>query len=113
MYERRVVLNIGVTYQTPHGLLAEIPSIIKAAIESQGRDKVRFDRAHLAQYGDSAILYEAVYIIEEADYGLHMDIKQDVFLRIHEVFEARGIDFAYPTQTVFVESRAKERVSPD
>ncbi len=108
MYERRVVLNIGVTYQTPHGVLSEIPEIIKDAIESQGGDKVRFERAHLADYGDSAILFEAVYIIVEADYGLHMDIKQDVFLRIHEVFEARGIDFAYPTQTVFVESRVKD-----
>lgn len=109
MYERRVVLNIGVTYQTPHGTLVEIPSIIREAVESQGGERVRFDRAHLAEYGDSAILYEAVYIIEEADYGVHMDIKQDVFLHIHEVFEARGIDFAYPTQTVFIESRAKEK----
>lgn len=108
MYERRVVLNIGVTYQTPHATLSEIPAIMKETIEREGGDSVRFDRAHLAEYGDSAILYEAVYIIEEADYGLHMDIKQAILLRLHGVFEGRGIDFAYPTQTVFVETTSRD-----
>ena len=104
LYERRVVLSIGVTYQTPRADLRDIPSILQEAIESQGADKIRFDRAHLTSYGDSAILYEAVYIVLEADYALHMDIKQNVYLRIHEVFDNRGVEFAYPTQTVFVES---------
>ena len=104
LYERRVVLSIGVTYQTPRSELADIPSVMQEAIESEGGDKIRFDRAHLTSYGDSAILYEAVYTVLEADYALHMNIKQSVYLRIHEVFENRGVEFAYPTQTVFVES---------
>jgi small-conductance mechanosensitive channel len=104
MYQRRVVLSIGVTYQTPRTALAEIPGIIQEAIEGRGGEQIRFDRAHLKDYDDSAIVFEAVYVVLEADYALHMDIKQDVYLRVHEVFEQRGIEFAYPTQTVFVES---------
>lgn len=31
-----------------------------------------------------------------------MDIQQSINLRIHELFEDAGIEFAYPTQTIFV-----------
>lgn len=102
MYERRVVLNIGVTYQTPRERLRAIPGIIRDAIEAHG-EKVRFDRSHLASYGDYAIGFEAVYFVLRPDYALHMDIKQDILLSTHEAFDGRGIEFAYPTRTVFVE----------
>ena len=36
-----------------------------------------------------------------------MDIQQAIYLAIHERFEAEGIEFAYPTQTVFVEGAAQ------
>lgn len=106
MYQRRVLLEVGVTYQTPRELLSEIPEIIRDAVERRGGDDVRMDRSHLATYGDSAIEFEAVYHVLSPDYVLHMDIKQDVYLAIHAAFDERGIDFAYPTQTVFVEGGA-------
>jgi small-conductance mechanosensitive channel len=103
MYERRVVQTLGVTYQTPREELARIPDVIRDAIEGLGGDDVRIDRSHLSNYGDSAIEFEAVYFVLSPEYALHMDIKQRVLLKIHEVFEERGIEFAYPTRTVFVE----------
>ncbi|MDH3269724.1 MAG: mechanosensitive ion channel family protein [Gemmatimonadota bacterium] len=103
MYQRRVVLQIGVTYQTPREALRAIPGIIREAIEARPEDQVRFDRSHLASYGDFAITFESVYFVLAPEYALHMDIKQDVYLRIHEAFDERGIEFAYPTQTLFVE----------
>lgn len=111
LYQRRVVLSLGVTYQTPREELARIPEMIREAIVSRGGDRVRFDRAHLASYDDSAITFEAVYIVLDPDFQLHMDIKQDVYLKVHEAFEERGIDFAYPTRTVFVEKGEPAGVS--
>lgn len=102
MYERRVVFKVGVTYQTSREKLGAIPELIRAAIEGQG-DRVRFDRSHMSAYGDFAIMFESVYFVLSPDYGVHMDIQQAVFLEIHEEFEKRAIDFAYPTQTVFVQ----------
>jgi len=102
MFERRVVLKLGVTYQTKRSQLRAIPGIVREAVEAQGADKARFDRSHMAAYGDFAIVFETVYYVLSPDYGLHMDLQQDVFLRVHEAFEERGIEFAYPTQTLFV-----------
>jgi small-conductance mechanosensitive channel len=100
MFERRVVFKIGVTYQTPRDKLTKIPGIIREAIEAQ--DKTRFDRSHFNEYGEFSLNFESVYYVLGPDYNLYMDIQQAINLRIHERFEEEGIEFAYPTQTLFL-----------
>lgn len=100
MRERRVVFSIGVTYQTPRDKLVKIPKIIREAIESQ--KLTRFDRSHFKAYGDFSLVFETVLYVGVPDFVTYMDIQQAVNLRIHEVFEQEGIEFAYPTQTVFL-----------
>ena len=101
MNERRVVFSLGVTYQTPAEKLERIPSLIEAAVSSQ--ERVRFDRSHFSGYGDFSLNFETVYFVESSDYRQHMDILQAVNLSIYQSFETEGIEFAYPTQTLFVE----------
>jgi small-conductance mechanosensitive channel len=101
MYERRVVFNLGVTYQTPREKLIAIPKIIRQAIEQQ--ENVRFDRSHFKEYGDFSLNFETVYYVLSSDYTQYMDIQQAINLYIHEQFENEKIEFAYPTQTLFVE----------
>ena len=101
MNERRVVFSLGVTYQTPADTLERIPGIIREAVEA--REQVRFDRSHFASYGDSALNFETVYFVESADYAQHMDILQAVNLTIFRRFQEEGVEFAYPTQTLFLE----------
>jgi len=106
MFERRVVFKFGVTYQTPRDKLKQIPVIVREAIEEQ--DKIRFDRAHFQAYGDYALNFEIVYYVLGPEYNLYMDIQQAVILRIHERFEQEEIEFAYPTQTVYVKQTGTE-----
>lgn len=100
MFERRVVFGIGVTYDTPRDKLKRIPELIREAIEA--RENTRFDRSHFMKYGDYALQFETVYYVLSADYNIYMDIQQEIYLAIHEAFEQESIDFAYPTQTLYV-----------
>lgn len=102
MYERRVVFKLGVTYQTPREKLKLIPDIIRKAVETLGEDTVRFDRSHFQSYGDFSLDFETVYYVLAPDYNLYMDCQEAINLKIHERFEAEGIEFAYPTQTLFL-----------
>lgn len=102
MYERRVVMEVGVTYSTPHSLLEQIPTTIREIIESQ--EDIRFDRAHLKSFGDSAIKFEAVFYVTKPDYVLFMDRQQAMNLALHSAFEKAGIDFAFPSQSIYIES---------
>lgn len=102
MERRRVLFRIGVVYQTPLGSLREIPGIIETIIRSV--KETTFDRAHFLSYGDFSLLFEVVYYVNSADYNRYMDIQQEVNFRIKEEFERRKIEFAYPTQTLYVAS---------
>lgn len=104
MRERRVKFQVGVTYQTPHDQLAGLADHIKTIVSS--REACRFDRCHLSAYGDSAILFECVYYVLSPDYAVYMDEQQRIYLDVHKLFEEMGLDFAYPTQTIFVEKSA-------
>ena len=100
MLERRVVFSLGVAYQTPAETLKAIPDLLREAVTLQ--PSVRFDRAHFQKYGDFALIFEVVYYVLSADYNEYMDIQQSVNLKIYEDFDSNGIEFAYPTQTVYV-----------
>ena len=106
MFERRVVFKFGVTYQTPRDKLKIIPQIVREAIEEQ--KKIRFDRAHFQAYGESSLNFEIVYYVLSPDYNTYMDIQQAINLRIHERFEQEKIEFAYPTQTIYVHNADTE-----
>ena len=101
MQERRIVFNIGVVYQTPPEKLEMIPSIIREIIEQQ--TSARFDRAHFFEFAAFSLNFEIVYWVESAEYAQYMDIQQSINLQIYQKFAELGIEFAYPTQTVFVE----------
>lgn len=100
MFERRVVTSIGVTYQTPADKLRRIPEIIRAIVE--GQENVRFDRAHFQGFGDSALTFEFVYFVLTPEYNDYMDVQQNINLALFEQLAAEGVEFAYPTQTVYV-----------
>ncbi|MEX2594618.1 MAG: mechanosensitive ion channel family protein [Anditalea sp.] len=106
MQRRRVVFRIGVTYQTTHAQLKEIPDLIKSIISEH--QNVSVDRVHFFLYSDSSLDFETVYYVESGDYNLYMDIQQFINLRVYEEFEKRGIDIAYPTRTLFINKEEEE-----
>lgn len=101
MFERRVVFSVGIVYQTPAEKVEAVSTIIRKIIERQ--KNARFDRAHFKAFGDSALQYEVVYYVTNSDFNVYMDIQQAINLEILRTFRREGIEFAYPTQTLFVE----------
>jgi small-conductance mechanosensitive channel len=111
MRERRIVFSIGVTYQTPAEKLRLIPQIIKELIDAD--ENARLDRSHFASYGDSSLNFETVYNVTAPDYNLYMDVQQRINLGLYERFEKEGIEFAYPTRTIFIEKGDEPEVKPE
>jgi len=102
MEKRRVAFRLGVTYRTPAALLREIPAIVEDIFrEIEG---TTLDRVHFFSYGDFSLIYEIVYYVDGNDYTRYMDLQQMANLRIHEEFGKRRIEFAYPTQTLYLTS---------
>lgn len=114
MERRRVVSSIGVTYQTPFEKISSIPKMIQEIISVH--ENATFDRAHFKEYGDFSLNFEYVYHVETANYKIFMDTQQSINLDIYKRFEEERIDFAYPTQTIFVDrntNRNREKINQD
>jgi small-conductance mechanosensitive channel len=87
-------------YDTPPSLLREIPGMIKKIIE--GQKETTLDRVHFLTYGEYSLKYEIVFFVENSDYNRYADIQQEINFQIYDAFQAKGIQFAYPSQTIFM-----------
>jgi small-conductance mechanosensitive channel len=96
--ERLAVLRIGVTYDTPPETVADIPGVLRAAVEAQ--PETRFDRAHFVGFAESALNFEMAYYVRDPNYLVFMNTQQAVNLHILRDFNERGVSFAFPARTV-------------
>ena len=100
MYERRVLFLVGVTYDTPAEKAERIPSIIREIVTAQ--PQTRLDRTHFKRFADSALEYETVYYMLVPEYGVMMDTQQAIAFALLRRFDQEGIEFAFPSRTVYV-----------
>ncbi|KAB7645414.1 mechanosensitive ion channel family protein [Polymorphobacter fuscus] len=108
--ERRVVMQIGVIYQTPPDVLEAIPGVIGEIVRAAPH--CRFDRAHVFNFAASSIDIEFVFHVEEPDFALMMDARQAICLGLVRRFAEMGVDFAYPTQTSFTAAPDGRMIDP-
>ncbi len=109
MEERRIVFTFGVIYSTPSEKLQKITAMVKDIIT--GIEDVRFDRVHFKEFGDFSLNFEAVYYVLSPDFNVYMDKQQIINLAMFEQFEKEEIEFAFPTQTLYVNRVNKDESS--
>jgi len=101
MYQRRVVLNLDMPFDTPPEVLARIPSMLEGIVGAQ--QPVKFDRSHVANFTESAVRIETVYFVLDADYKIYMNVQQAINLEIIRRFNTEQLRFALPSRTVYHE----------
>ncbi len=101
-----MVFNLGVVYQTTREKLSEIPGMIKGIIEAQ--EMTRFDRSHFKEFGNFSLNFEVVYWVLSPEYVVYMDIQQKINFEICKQFEENKIEFAYPSQTLFIQKESRD-----
>lgn len=100
MSTRRVVSKIGIVYDTDLAKTKKAKELIKKVVENI--ENVKFDRVHFKEFGDFSLNFELVYYILSPDYNTYMDLQEEINLNIKKEFEKAKIEFAYPTQTVYI-----------
>ena len=102
MEERRATLSFGILYETPIEKVKEVPNMVKEIFGGLEEGKVRLDRVYFTKLADSALTFEVVFYIPTREYTDYLDIQQELNLKLLEKFKKENIEFAYPTQTVYV-----------
>ena len=100
MTERRINFSFGITYETPYELVKSVGTMVEEIFKEVSG--ARLDRVHFTTFGDSALIYDVVFYVESAEYADYLDIQQQVNYTLMDRFAEKGIEFAYPTQTLYV-----------
>ena len=100
---RRVVLNLGLTYDTTPEKMKEALDILKAIpervenVSSNPSDTT----AVFTNYADSALVIMYIYFIEKQ--GEILGVTSKMNMEILSSFNKAGLEFAFPTQTVYIQ----------
>ncbi len=100
MTQRRVVFATTIAYETPIELIEQVPGLIRAIVEQQ--PNTRFDRSHFRTHAAASLDFETVYFVLSSDFNEYVDIQQAINFSLHRKFSELGIEFAYPTQKLFL-----------
>ena len=110
MERRRRIYRFGVTYDTSPPLLQQIPALVRAIVE-EVRD-AEFDRCHFVEFGASSLDFELCYNIPTNDYVQALDAQQQVNVALVQMFAKQGIEFAFPTRTLYLNAQASGHDAP-
>jgi len=104
MPEQRVLTTLRVNYTTSGDKLKVIPKLLEGIVRAQSN--ARFDRCHLKTLGESSLQFELSYFAQQPKLNPMLDLQQTVNFHIIDEFQRLGIEFAYPTQRVFLDQPA-------
>lgn len=98
LHSRRILFAIGIIYQTSPQVAAAIPDMLREIVNAQGGT---FVRSGFVKFGASSLDFELEFDVIPGEWDKVYAIRHGVGIAILEAFNARGIEFAYPTQTSF------------
>ena len=106
--QRRVEQVIGLTYDTPAEKMEEIVEEFRRIILAEDEVDPSSVLVFFRDYNASSLDIWVVYVAKDPDFPKFMRLRQRINLAIMRAVQARGLSFAFPTQTVeFGESAAR------
>jgi len=101
---RRQRFLIQVTYDTPREKLEELMARIKQLITDHPlTNKTNFN-VRFNDFGESSLNILVYFHIETTDYSAELEAREEILLRIVDLAKQSGIDFAFPTRTLVIET---------
>lgn len=97
--------NISITYDTPPEKVEKALQIIKdilADTEQVNRDPDLVPRVYFSDFQSFYLNILVIYWVKPPDYWLFQEVNEKVNLRIMQAFESESIEFAFPTQTLYL-----------
>ena len=102
MKERRIAMQFGITYETPYDKVEAVNGIVERIFADISN--ARLDRVHFTTFADSALLFDVVYYVDSSDYTEFLNAQQQFNFDLMQSFSEQGIEFAYPTQTIYTKT---------
>jgi MscS family membrane protein len=105
---RRIKMTIGVTYSTTAEQMQNILHDIKEMLKNhEGIAQKETMLVNFTSFDDSSMGIFIYTFTNTSNWQKYMDIKEDVNLKIMGIVEKNGSDFAFPSQSLYIENNQK------
>ncbi len=104
MKKRRIKMTVGVTYSTPPDRLDELVQGIRQLIVDNDDLHHDFFLVNFDNFGSSSLDVFIYCFTTTTSWGQFLQVKQDLMLEIMRLVERMELSFAFPTQSIHVES---------
>ena len=106
---RRIKMHIGLTYGTTSAQIIKIKEEIEAMLKShEGISQEESLMVYFDSFGDSALNIFIYTFTATANWAKYLEIREDIHIKIMQIVEANGSSFAFPSQSIYVESLPTE-----
>lgn len=101
-YIRRI-MNVTITYDTSPEKVQEALDILRGILDNhEGMDEEFPPRVYFNDYNASSLNLFAIYWYHPADYWKYLAHAEKVNMELFRRYSDAGIEFAFPTQTLYV-----------
>lgn len=102
---RRIKMNVGLTYETSSSQLEAIVLEIREMLQSHPEISQKETLlVNFNDFGDSALNIFIYAFTYTSQWDHYLDIREDIHLKIIQIVERNGSSFAFPSQSLYVES---------
>ena len=109
--QRRVEQVIGLTYDTPADKMEAIVGELRAIILAQPEVDPASVMVCSREFSPSSLDIWVVYLTKDPDFLAHLQVRQRINLAMMRAVQARGLSFAFPSQTVYLEGEVARRLA--
>ena len=102
---RRIKMHIGLTYGTTSSQILKIKEEIEAMLRNhEGISQKESLLVYFDTFGASSLDIFIYTFTQTADWAKYLEIREDIHIKIMQIVESNGSGFAFPSQSIYVES---------
>lgn len=100
---RRCSITVGITYDASAEQMSQLVDDLRRMLVEDEMVEHKGSLVHFTTFGDSSLNVEMAFFIRTADYEPFLQARQNVNIKIMRVVQNLGLDFAFPSTTVYLE----------
>jgi MscS family membrane protein len=110
MGKRRIKTRLGLTYSTTKEQMQKILDDLRQMLKNHpdihdDTIMIRFD-----EFGDSSLSIFCYFFTTTTIWAKFLEVKEDINFKIMDIIEKNGASFAFPSQSIYVESLPKNTI---
>lgn len=110
MGKRRIKMRLGLTYSTNTNQMENILKELRAMLQNHPDVHKDSIMVHFDEFQDSSLSLFCYFFTNTTVWAEYLSVREDINLKMMKIVEQNGAGFAFPSQSIYVESMPKNEM---